>query len=58
MLSPELEHQINQIAEARLDRAWEDYNEEGPTDEEDYDPWTEGDMMYDYYRDQEAMHGE
>lgn len=38
-------HQINQDYEAMLDRAWEEYNESGPIednyDDHDYDCWVD-----------------
>lgn len=47
MLSEDMEHRINQIAEERLDRAWEEYNAEGP--DEEYDPYLEGEQLWEAY---------
>lgn len=54
MVMTDQEHAINQAFEAMLDRAWEEYNEEGP--EEEYDMYTQGDAMYDAYRDMELQY--
>lgn len=48
-MSPELEHQINQAYEEHLDRLWEEYNEEGDYNEEDYDPYAEGEQLWEWY---------
>lgn len=43
------EHEINQAYEEHLERAWEEYNEEGDTDEEDYDVFAEGEARWESY---------
>lgn len=43
------EQEINRVYEEHLDRAWEQYNEEGP--DEEYDPWALADEMYEWERD-------
>lgn len=48
------EQEINRAYEEHLDRAWEQYNEEGA--EEEYDIYAEGDAMYDAYRDMELQY--
>lgn len=45
------EHAINVAYEAMLDRAWEQYNEEGP--EEEHDPYAVADELYAERRDRE-----
>lgn len=49
MLDPELEHKINQAYEEHLDREWERYNEEGPEDVEEYDPYLAGEQLWELY---------
>lgn len=50
------EHEINQAYEDHLDRAWEEYNEEGETEEQDVDFYAEADRFYEEYRDQESLY--
>lgn len=49
------EHEINVAYEEMLDRAWEEYNEQGPNEE--CNKWAIGEAMYEAQRDEECQYG-